>query len=297
MNNQLKPTAFVGYTNFDLTVKLDNIENINDRITVDNIFRNLGGMAANTACFSSYLGNNSFIFSSIGNDGISNLILSEFDKYSVDTSYLIQSKNNFTNVCVILVDYKGERKIISEPFNFQYNKLLSFIKKNNNLSIIHFDGYRLIDCDSILHIKNQFKFKISIDLDGADLSYDNIHKLKYFDYIFMNKRTLTELTSEESLDNALNKLNFLNDKHILVTLSDKGAIYFFNKESKFAQSKKFDTIDSTGAGDAFAGSFLYGLSLGLPVDENLEKSCSVAGQSTTYNGSTQFLYKISNPYL
>ena len=59
MNNQLKPSAFVGYTNFDLTINLDNNENINDRITVDNIFRNLGGMAANTACFSSFLGNNS----------------------------------------------------------------------------------------------------------------------------------------------------------------------------------------------------------------------------------------------
>ena len=63
MNNQLKPSAFVGYTNFDLTINLENNENINDRITVDKIFRNLGGMAANTACFSSYLGNNSFIFS------------------------------------------------------------------------------------------------------------------------------------------------------------------------------------------------------------------------------------------
>ena len=111
---------------------------------------------------------------------------------------------------------------------------------------------------------------MSIDLDGAELTNDNIQKLKYFDYIFMNKRTLTELTSEK-IEYALNKLNFLNDKHIIVTLSDKGAIYFFNKESKFAQSKKFNTIDSTGAGDAFAGSFLYGLSLGLPVYENLEK--------------------------
>ena len=92
MINQLKPSAFVGYTNFDLTINLDNNENINDRITVDNIFRNLGGMAANTACFSSFLGNNSFIFSSIGKDGISNLILEEFEKYSVDTSYLIQTK-------------------------------------------------------------------------------------------------------------------------------------------------------------------------------------------------------------
>ena len=98
MNNQLKPSAFVGYTNFDLTINLDNNENINDRITVDNIFRNLGGMAANTACFSSFLGNNSFIFSSIGKDGISNLILEEFEKYSVDTSYLIQTKRGFTNI-------------------------------------------------------------------------------------------------------------------------------------------------------------------------------------------------------
>ena len=296
MNNQLKPSAFVGYTNFDLTINLDNNENINDRITVDNIFRNLGGMAANTACFSSFLGNNSFIFSSIGKDGISNLILEEFEKYSVDTSYLIQTKRGSTNICIILVDLQGERKIISEPFSFQYNKLLSFVEKNSDINIIHFDGYRLIDCDTIINIKNQFKFKMSIDLDGAELTNDNIQKLKYFDYIFMNKRTLTGLTSEKKVEYALNKLNFLNDKHIIVTLSDKGAIYFFNKESKFAQSKKFNTIDSTGAGDAFAGSFLYGLSLGLPVYENLEKSCLVAGQSTTFNGSTKFLYKIKNPF-
>ena len=32
MNNQLKPSAFVGYTNFDLTINLDNNENINDSL-------------------------------------------------------------------------------------------------------------------------------------------------------------------------------------------------------------------------------------------------------------------------
>ena len=197
MNNQLKPSAFVGYTNFDLTINLDNNENINDRITVDNIFRNLGGMAANTACFSSFLGNNSFIFSSIGKDGISNLILEEFEKYSVDTSYLIQRKKGFTNICIILVDLQGERKIISEPFSFQYNKLLSFVKKKSDINIIHFDGYRLIDCDTIINIKNQFKFKMSIDLDGAEFTNDNIQKLKYFDYIFMNKRTLLNLLQKK----------------------------------------------------------------------------------------------------
>ena len=94
-------------------------------------------------------------------------------------------------------------------------------KKNPDINIIHFDGYRLIDCDTIINIKNQFKFKISIDLDGAELTNDNIQKLKYFDYIFMNKRTLTELTSEKKVEYALNKLNFLNDKHIIVKLSDK----------------------------------------------------------------------------
>ena len=38
---------------------------------------------------------------------------------------------------------------------------------------------------------------MSIDLDGAEFTNDNIQKLKYFDYIFMNKRTLTGLTSEK----------------------------------------------------------------------------------------------------
>ena len=39
MNNQLKPSAFVGYTNYDLTINLDNNENSDSirLVSLDNV--------------------------------------------------------------------------------------------------------------------------------------------------------------------------------------------------------------------------------------------------------------------
>ena len=61
--------------------------------------------------------------------------------------------------------------------------------------------------------------------------------------------------------------------------------YTNGKEEIYINASKVTAIDTTGAGDAFNGSFSLGLSKGKSIRECLELANKVAGVSTTKLGA------------
>jgi len=72
---------------------------------------------------------------------------------------------------------------------------------------------------------------------------------------------------------------------VIITLGEKGLFYTNGKEEIYINASKVTAIDTTGAGDAFNGSFSLGLSKGKSIRECLELANRVAGLSTTRLGA------------
>ena len=71
-----------------------------------------------------------------------------------------------------------------------------------------------------------------------------------------------------------------------VTLGDKGAaLTTLDGKVVRVRAPKVKAIDTTGAGDAFVGSFAYALSIGLPEAEALALGCACASDSVTRLGT------------
>ena len=82
----------------------------------------------------------------------------------------------------------------------------------------------------------------------------------------------------ESEPNAI--LEAMQDRYpqarTILTLGEKGAVYF-DGEARIEQAAfKVDAVDATGAGDTFTGYFMAGFVAGKPVTECLELACRAA---------------------
>jgi len=81
-----------------------------------------------------------------------------------------------------------------------------------------------------------------------------------------SEEELTLLTNTDSLEKAFEKITALYpEKLVIVTLGKDGALYHLAGKKDVVTGKALRPIDTTGAGDAFVGGLLAGLSQILNV--------------------------------
>ncbi|MFA5340771.1 MAG: PfkB family carbohydrate kinase, partial [Clostridia bacterium] len=79
------------------------------------------------------------------------------------------------------------------------------------------------------------------------------------------------IAKESSIQKAARYFLALGAKIILVTCAEKGAYAFKEGYSELVPSITIECVDSTGAGDAFIGAFLYKLSMLEDMNEIFKK--------------------------
>jgi sugar/nucleoside kinase (ribokinase family) len=84
----------------------------------------------------------------------------------------------------------------------------------------------------------------------------------HVDILFANEDEIVSLYREHSFDGALQRVRHHCDVAVL-TRSEKGAVIVANDEVHVIDAEPVETVvDTTGAGDAYAAGFLYGLTQG-----------------------------------
>jgi fructokinase len=79
------------------------------------------------------------------------------------------------------------------------------------------------------------------------------------DILKVSDEELSFITGIEDEDKAINSLFQGNVKLVVYTKGAEGAFAYTKKTSAFSEGVKVNAVDTTGAGDAFIGSFLYSL--------------------------------------
>ncbi len=124
-------------------------------------------------------------------------------------------------------------------------------------------------------------FIISIDL--ADPALIERHKEKvnniindYADIIFVNEDEAEKLTGKKPIEAVEEIKKFC--KIAIVKIGEHGSLIMDNDGLHKINGFKVDAINTTGAGDAYAGGFLYGISHGLNVKTSGKIASYVAAQ-------------------
>jgi ribokinase len=91
-----------------------------------------------------------------------------------------------------------------------------------------------------------------------------------------------------SLEDATKCANYLlrhGIKRVVLTLGERGALLAGPEGAELIPAFKVAAVDTTGAGDAFIGSFAVFLGEGLPEKESLTRASLYAALSTTKVGT------------
>lgn len=269
----------LGYANVDLIASVPHLPKAGERVTATAIEMFPGGMGANCACAASSLGGEVYFFGAVGSDVYGDFLLSDFKKYGVKTEHMLITQE--TTKALISVTPNGERSIISEPFEYKSEALRNFLETTTATGLLYVDGYHLGAAHRELELAKTKGFIAYCDLDGALDSYKKSEVLEY-----LNVVSIVQLTA-----NVKQKLLGSKDIKTLPTpivIQTNGAddveLYTSESTKRFAV-RKANVIDTTGAGDIFAGSFLHFYEVSGRLESSIEQAIEVAAKSVSILGA------------
>jgi len=246
-------------------------------VKTDEIIYSIGGCGANPAILLSKLGVNVSLIGSVGFDFWASFILSVFKAYNVDTSFIKLSLNYPSAVSILFLNKSGERSYIhrtgaSNELDIQHKELRQIYKSK----IFHIGGANLlpsIDGKPMAQILKKVKSKKVIT--SVDLAWDVdglwMEKLKYslpyIDILMGNEDEIKTLTKSNNIKSSVKILHNAGVKTVVVKRGKKGSFVSQNFDQFDVPPFKVKVKDTTGAGDAFVGGFLYGFLNGMNIYE------------------------------
>lgn len=257
-----------------------------------------GGSVANVACVASKLGQKSYLLTSLGNDGFGDFLENVLEKEGVDTKYVSRKNDTFTPLAFVALDDTGDR-----TFSFYFKGSSALRISENDVKEVDFQEIEAVHFASIaiqeeskdshlLLLKEAKKRGILVSFDvnlrfnlwnNDKLYLETIKEfLPYVDIIKVADNELEFLTGTTDIKEALHK-DFSHIKYVLYTKGEKGSEVYSNNLSVKTAVPTVNVIDTTGAGDAFAGSFLSKLLELENIDDiNQEKLNYLANFATNY---------------
>ena len=254
---------------------------LTDSATVQNLMNDLkhlpaekapGGSAANTVNGVANLGMEAGFIGKVARDINGHFMEEDMLKNNIQP--LLLKGEAPTGVAVALVTPDSER-------TFAVNLGCAIELSPDDISPEQFYGYDYFHIEGYLvqnhallrkavKLAKANNVKVSLDLASFDVVRENLDFLKeivsnYVDIVFTNEdeaKTFTGLNPEE----ALHKL--YDDCEIaIVKVGKNGSMVKHQDRVHKIGVIEANSIDTTGAGDLYAGGFLYGLAKGLPVDK------------------------------
>jgi len=231
-----------------------------------------GGSGANVLKGFCHLGGKCAVIGKVGSDDKGEFYVKRLKEQGITP--LMQQGALPTGQAVCLITPDGERTFRSY---LGASHSLSDLKFDPEVfkkaDLYHIEGYQLVDPDLViktLKIAKKAGTLISMDLANIEIVRRNkefIHNIleKYVDIIFCNEKeseALTGLSASEACD----KLSAFC-KVAVVTMSERGSWVRSGNEKVFMEAFAANAIDSTGAGDLYAGGFLYGYLNEMPLNE------------------------------
>ncbi len=229
-----------------------------------------GGSAANTASGLANMGIPTSFIGVVGADDLGDFYLNDLKKNSIDP-HIIRSSQFATGLALTLVSQDGER-----TFATNLGAAVSLSVENINADFLkqfdylHVEGYLISNRPLLKKIIASAKSagcKVSIDLASYNVVEENLEFLKTIckdiEVIFANEQEAEAFCgkkAEEAIDDLAKYAAIA-----VVKTGEKGSLVKHAGKTYVVSKSEHTLIDTTGAGDLYAGGFLAGLCSGKDV--------------------------------
>jgi sugar/nucleoside kinase (ribokinase family) len=224
----------------------------------------------------SSLGAKAFFSGKVADDADGELYVSDLNKAGVDFHSAGQDPGT-TGKCLVMVTEDAERTMntfLGSSETLSAKEIDQESLKNSEWFYV--EGYLVTDeartkatREAVEYAKGQ-GVKIAISLSDpfvVDVFGDALRDVmgSGVDLVFCNKDEALSFTGSDDLDSAIEKLKLIT-KSFAITDGAKGAITFDGELVTRSEGVSAKAIDTNGAGDMFAGAFLYAITSGKNYD-------------------------------
>lgn len=233
-----------------------------------------GGSAANSVIAVSQFGGRSYYNCKVANDALGEFFVQDLKAAGVQHNLSVgQLEEGITGKCLVMVTQDAERTMntfLGITQNFSSSDVeASVIPEADYLYI---EGYLVTSPEAR---KAMIQAKKVAEESGTKVAvtFSDPAMVKYFkdgfvevigegvDMLFANEEEAMIFTGKDSLLEAREELKKIA-KHFVITQGKNGAMIYDGDTFIDIEPYATEAVDSNGAGDMFAGAFLYGISNG-----------------------------------
>ncbi len=285
--------AVVGSANVDLTTFNDRFPRAGETIFGDSFDLGFGGKGANQAVAAKLCGADVTMVARVGDDLFGPSTVENFKSLGIDAEHVKIVAGVSSGVAPIFVDTAtGQNRIIVIPG--ANNRLLpadvdaaAAQLKAADCIVLQFE----IPLETVYYtIRFAHENGIRCILNPAPGQTVDLEQLADLDYFVPNETEAEAVTGIEvgSVDDAkrcAEKLLQAGIKRVIITLGSQGSLLAGTGGMEHVAAFEVNAIDTTGAGDAFIGSFSVFLGEGIEEHEAVTRANLYAGLSTTGVGT------------
>jgi sugar/nucleoside kinase (ribokinase family) len=233
-----------------------------------------GGSAANTMISVSQFGGTSFYSCLVANDTLGKFFLEDLRRSGVETNLTYeQCPPGITGKCLVMTSSDAERTMntfLGVSSNLSYRQLDEDAIKNS--SFVYLEGYLVTSPNGLDAMKAAKKIAEQNNI-RTTLTFSDPSMVKYFskqmeeiigasvDMLFCNEEEAMIYTGTNNLRDAREKLKSIA-KHFAITMGANGALIYDGDTFISIEPYAVKALDTNGAGDMFAGAFLFGITHG-----------------------------------
>ena len=280
----------IGSINVDYNAKVARLPEKGETILASSFNIVAGGKGANQAIAAGRLGGNVHMIGTVGHDTYGMKMIEEFNHEKINTKG-IKIAEQSTGMAMVTVDEAGSNTIVVCP---GANDELSLDWINQNKSIIKNASYAILQLEIPMEtveftIKVAKESDVRVILNPAPVNKISKDIYPLIDILTPNETEIVRLTGEADYKKGARKLLGYGVKEVIVTLGSKGC-YYLNKNDDFIiKGYRFNTIDTTAAGDSFNGALAVALTEGKTIKQALLFANAVGGLTTTKIGASKSL--------
>jgi ribokinase len=287
----------VGSANIDLTTFTNQFPKPGETIFGQKFDLGFGGKGANQAVAARLCGAEVFMVARVGSDLFGPATIENFRKQGIDPTHVKQVEGLSSGVAPIFVDPNGQNRILvvkgaNDALKPADVDAAAETLKSADCIVLQFE----IPVETVYYtIAFARKHGIRCILNPAPAQSVDLAALKDLDYFVPNETEAetiagTPVRNVEDAKKVAAQLVSSGIRRVIITLGANGSLLAGREGSEHVPPFAVNAIDSTGAGDAFIGSFAVFLGEGVPEKEAVRRANLYAGLSTTGIGTQKSFF-------
>lgn len=262
-----------------------------------------GGSAANTMVAVAQLGAKSFYSCKVASDSTGDFFMSDLAAAGVKTNLDKGREAGHSGQCISMVTSDAERSMTT---HLGISESLSVAELDEealaNSSYLYIEGYLVTSPTAFAaarraqDLAHQHGVKVSVTLSDPAIvenfraAFDEFAE-NGIDLVFCNEDEAKIWTASETSEEAFSKLKMVCGMAAM-TQGEDGAMTWDGKTEASSQGVKIEPVDTTGAGDIFAGVFLAEISQGNTFADAATTANKVAAKLVSQFGARLTLEEI-----